>query len=1029
MRWGASSLATALKHRDKSFRAELIEGLAATATIGKFVESFQALPPVWVAILDHCDVVARTLDAEEEHAAVAVLKMRRKALKNHKASLERDDLADVTSERRAETEGPALWARLQADEAQRRAVVVRRREDNYRRAGRLLRLTMRALTNERGPWGSRAAQLHWKLDPAENALRMRLKLKRNYNFDAHEEATLPRGVASTRPPGQQQADPQLALLFKPTAASDTDRVRMEELLRPDESTRTSPAANDEGAADAAEERLVYSCFAELVRPRAVRQGHVELTNLHIYFSEDRKAPPPNAPRASGSAGQQKHELKELCIALDSIKEVHLRRYMLRRSALEFFLTNGTNFFFNFRKKERAAFYSRIIALRPANLAYYETSSPEEILRDSPLTRLWLGRRISNFEYLMQLNTIAGRTYNDLTQWPVFPWVIADYKSATLDLNNPATYRDLSKPVGALNPARLRQFIERYEAYDDPVIPKFHYGSHYSSCGIVLFYLIRMEPFTSLALNLQSGRFDHADRLFDSIPEVFDNCLTASADVKELIPEFFYCPEFLVNRNQFNFGETQSGRKVNDVLLPPWAATPEDFVRINRMALESEYVSSNLHKWIDLIFGYKQRGAEAVEAHNVFYYLTYEGAVDIDAIPEESDLRKATEAQIVNFGQTPCQLLPKRPHPARPPPDATNRNLFNHGDCLRVLCHQASDDPIVFLGLSDKSSTSEQRVLTIDRLRLPALHRWLRPTQGRAQFGFEADPQAAARRRVGVPFASDITPGRPLFALFSDGRTLISCGHWDNSFKVSNVENGKQMQHVLGHKDVVTCVALSHDERTLVTGSRDTTVMVWGVGARPSAPHRVEAEPLHILAGHNEEVTCVALNTDVDLVVSGSRDGSCIINSPSRGTYVRSLYHPKGVPISRILLSRLCSILVYTQEDNTLWLWSVNGQLLRQAPLDMSTLNDFAMLSREPESVLVAASDRSISVRLLHSLEVVHRFTTTSPVRCVLIDPEERFMLCGLEDGKLAIGITEPAALRDKERDKDHDKDGAGRDDK
>lgn len=36
--------------------------------------------------------------------------------------------------------------------------------------------------------------------------------------------------------------------------------------------------------------------------------------------------------------------------------------------------------------------------------------------------------INNFEYLMHLNTIAGRTYNDLMQYPVFPWVLADYQS-------------------------------------------------------------------------------------------------------------------------------------------------------------------------------------------------------------------------------------------------------------------------------------------------------------------------------------------------------------------------------------------------------------------------------------------------------------------------------------------------------------------------------------------------------------------------------------------------------------------------
>lgn len=52
---------------------------------------------------------------------------------------------------------------------------------------------------------------------------------------------------------------------------------------------------------------------------------------------------------------------------------------------------------------------------------------------------------------------AGRTYNDLNQYPVFPWVLADYTSEVLDFNSAATFRDLSKPVGALNPKRLEFF--------------------------------------------------------------------------------------------------------------------------------------------------------------------------------------------------------------------------------------------------------------------------------------------------------------------------------------------------------------------------------------------------------------------------------------------------------------------------------------------------------------------------------------------------------------------------------------------
>ena len=57
--------------------------------------------------------------------------------------------------------------------------------------------------------------------------------------------------------------------------------------------------------------------------------------------------------------------------------------------------------------------------------------------------------------MLQLNSLAGRTYNDLNQYPVFPWVVADYESDSLDLSDPSVYRDLAKPVGALDPKRLR----------------------------------------------------------------------------------------------------------------------------------------------------------------------------------------------------------------------------------------------------------------------------------------------------------------------------------------------------------------------------------------------------------------------------------------------------------------------------------------------------------------------------------------------------------------------------------------------
>lgn len=94
----------------------------------------------------------------------------------------------------------------------------------------------------------------------------------------------------------------------------------------------------------------------------------------------------------------------------------------------------------------------------------------QVLKACRLTESWRRRQISNFQYIMALNVIAGRSFNDISQYPVFPWVLADYTSSELDLNNPASFRDLSRPMGALNEQRRRLFLERYA--DDCLVVSF-----------------------------------------------------------------------------------------------------------------------------------------------------------------------------------------------------------------------------------------------------------------------------------------------------------------------------------------------------------------------------------------------------------------------------------------------------------------------------------------------------------------------------------------------------------------------------
>ena len=125
-----------------------------------------------------------------------------------------------------------------------------------------------------------------------------------------------------------------------------------------------------------------------------------------------------------------------------------------------------------------------------------TPTPHGDIKEENMTLQWQNGLITNLEYLLYLNSAADRSFNDLTQYPVMPWVIQDYTSKTLDLKDPNVYRDLSKPMGALDEERLQALKER--TCDMPE-PRFLYGSHYSTPGFVLYFLARKIPECMLCL--------------------------------------------------------------------------------------------------------------------------------------------------------------------------------------------------------------------------------------------------------------------------------------------------------------------------------------------------------------------------------------------------------------------------------------------------------------------------------------------------------------------------------------------------
>uniref|UniRef100_G1R307 Neurobeachin like 2 n=1 Tax=Nomascus leucogenys TaxID=61853 RepID=G1R307_NOMLE len=883
----------------------------------------------------------------------------------------------------------------------------------------------RQLASPCGAWALRdPPTLRWKLSSAETYSRMRLKLVPNHHFDPHLEASALRDNLGEVPlTPTEEASLPLAVTKEAKVSTPPEELQEDQLGEDELAELETPMEAAE--LDEQREKLVLSAECQLVTVVAVVPGLLEVTTQNVYFYDG------STERVETEEGIGYDFRRPLA----QLREVHLRRFNLRRSALELFFIDQANYFLNFPCKVgttpasspsqtprpqpgpipphtqvRNQVYSWLLRLRPPSQGYLSSRSPQEMLRASGLTQKWVQREISNFEYLMQLNTIAGRTYNDLSQYPVFPWVLQDYLSPTLDLSNPAVFRDLSKPIGVVNPKHAQLVREKYESFEDPAgtIDKFHYGTHYSNAAGVMHYLIRVEPFTSLHVQLQSDRCDggvaRGQQLTQSSVPGFDlGCLQLTNE------------------------------KVADVVLPPWASSPEDFIQQHRQALESEYVSAHLHEWIDLIFGYKQRGPAAEEALNVFYYCTYEGAVDLDHVTDERE-RKALEGIISNFGQTPCQLL-KEPHPTRLSVeeaahrlarlDTNSPSIFQHLDQLKAFFAESSSSAPLPLCLCQKPTSAPSCLqVTVSASGLLGTHSWLPYDRNISNyFSFSKDPTVGShktQRLLSGPWVPGSGVSGQALAVAPDGKLLFSGGHWDGSLRVTALPRGKLLSQLSRHLDVVTCLALDTCGIYLISGSRDTTCMVWRLLHQGGLSVGLAPKPVQVLYGHGAAVSCVAISTELDMAVSGSEDGTVIIHTVRRGQFVAALRPPGATlpgPIFHLALGSEGQIVVQSsaserpgaQVTYSLHLYSVNGKLraslpLAEQPTALTVTEDF---------VLLGTAQCALHILQLNTLlPAAPPLPMKVAIRSVAVTKERSHVLVGLEDGKLIVVVAgQPSEVR------------------
>ncbi|KAL4252230.1 hypothetical protein ABKN59_005526 [Abortiporus biennis] len=819
------------------------------------------------------------------------------------------------------------------------------------------------LTAERGLWSTGTGVLVWRLDETEGPYRVRKKLESDHDRDVDSKVNQKAHGSKINDP---DADTQSLLQVEvppwaesyEIASTDTDDRQLDEEVQEDKHRRVrhelEPGDVIEAVSTVARISGVDSSPGLLIFGRThlyMLDGLVENEDGEVIEAHD-------APKrlffVPGSIVELDGPQRALRWSYDQIINHSDRTCLFRDVALEIYFKDSRSLLVVFLDKaQRQATNDRLSSISNGRYSG-DLLTPGGLLKSpmvvSPLMgrlsarvsarvsartlmpfradelssaqRKWQAREISNFAYISILNQLSGRTPSDATQYPVFPWVISDYSSDTLDLDVHKTFRDLTKPMGALTEARREAAETRYKNLESVGEKPFHYGTHFSSSMIVCHFLIRLAPFTHMFKTLQGGDWDLPDRLFADIRRAYQSAATdVRGDVRELIPEFYSCPEFLENSQNLDFGVQQNtGERIHDVKLPPWAKQdPMLFIDLNRQALESDYVSRNLPAWIDLIWGYKQRDPDSL---NVFHPLSYEGSIDLDSITDELEM-EATVGIIHNFGQTPRKLFTS-PHPDR-------------------MMHGSSSLPIgTIYGIAEdyhllSQGSKVRRDLGIDN-----------PV-------YDLGIDTVSERVVPCTKGQLMIPSRP--------HEIIEWDPSDASSGVLKVLVDKKIVQV-AEEASCSCAAFA-DLETLVTGSLDYTVRLWKVarGAGVSSTPRYGDPPLrlvmtHLMRSHSASVVCVAASRTWSLVVSGSKDGSTALWDLNRGVYVRSIWHSHSAdsPVHLVAINESTGHIASCSKTK-LWLHTVNAR-----PIVSLDLTDVALSPLYPPITSLAFLERDYCKR-------------------------------------------------------------------
>ncbi|XP_030419429.1 lipopolysaccharide-responsive and beige-like anchor protein [Gopherus evgoodei] len=332
----------------------------------------------------------------------------------------------------------------------------------------------------------------------------------------------------------------------------------------------------------------------------------------------------------------------------------------------------------------------------------------------------------------------------------------------------------------------------------------------------------------------------------------------------------------------------------------------------------------------------------------------------------------------------------------------------------------SNSPVTHVAANTQSGLATPAVITVTANRLFAVNKWhnLPAHQGAVQdqpyqLPVEIDPLIASntsmhRRQITDLLDQSIQVHSQCFVITSDNRYILVCGFWDKSFRVYSTDTGKLIQVVFGHWDVVTCLARSESyiggNCYILSGSRDATLLLWywngktnSIGDNSSGDF---ATPRAVLTGHDYEIVCATVCAELGLVISGAKEGPCLIHSMN-GDLLRTLEGPENCLRPKLIqASREGHCIIY-YENGLFCVFSVNGKL--QATMETDDKIRAIQLSRDGQYLLTGGDNGVIVVWQVCDLKQLFAYPgCDAGIRSMALSYDQRCIMTGMASGSIVL---------------------------